>query len=1351
MRESEVPAAQDESTRRAFAFLLAVLAIASLLLGLPGSVSGISAGPPQPTQIINPLNLAILWHMHQPLYKNTLTGLYEMPWVRDHTSEEYLDHPKILMQHPSVNVTFNLVPSLILQIEDYATGAIDNHIQLARIDLATATQDQRRMMAQEFIRLAPWHYTRNTTDGRIVNPWYDTYAAFPRLNYLVSKVSLDPLSLNNAELQDLETIFFLHQISVPYVEGQYDLAEMNNTILALLGKGTGYTQADTEAVIATERAIMARVVGFYKGAQDRGQAEVITTPFYHPIAPLLLDSVVPSEDATHNITKGSWANDTRYQYENATAFYAARFGRPPRGVWHSEQAVSPDVIPYAVDAGFNWTSSDEGVLWKSQVWNQTAGRYETVGQSLLNRTRVYNVTVAGRTMDIVFRDTDISNQVSFTYGGLPTDQAVADFMQRLLGFHDNLTDAQRADGLVTLAADGENWMFMAGYPNDGRDFLNRLYENLTLAQAAGWLRTWKIGDFLSQPGRVKVPLSTLRAGSWIDADFRTWSGEEEEQVGWARLTAARQAVVAFTQQTEGRSFVDPTSGPAVKRAWEAIFAAEGSDWFWWYGDDQSSGDDGKFDTMFKAHLITAYRTIGVTPPIDITAVWGGNATPTQPGNVTERSPPPTIDGTAGPKEWTNATGWTNTTSGDILQLRGFYAFADAASLYLRVDLNGNATALRGTTGRDVDVYLSNPIRTAERDMEVNLNRYGVNFATKNGGYLFNWAARYRLHVVFSQSLSTGVTPWSLFTAEEGPTYLGDGAWTYNSGKDNGVTVGSVIELLVPLSSLGLGPGDLVRLVVVTSNGTKDVDMLPSVLAGPGEVRVLVPSAGPPIAIFPDPIGDDVGDGDYTYPQSPDYRCSDGSHCESKLYDFTYFNISDAPTSVTFTVTFVDIGMNQWSGPNGFSYQIVNIYVDTDRVPGSGNLAMLTGPNAEVTPDFAWEAAIQAAGWSDARTFVTRDPAVSQRLQSGLLVRRVPGTMNVEITVPKALLPAGDPKNWGYVVVSGSQDGFGPGWWRNVAAIAGIWVCGGAGQSGIPPGYHSRIFDAITASGTSQTAALASYTASNVAKVPGVIVVVKAPGTPTVRVTPAAPWNKGQIVTLNWTATPNPDTLYPIQTYDVSVFYSATDNILNLQGTNRTQTAFTVSKELNITIRVTAYDGFATSAPFVGKYEVLRSPPPPPVNHAPVLTNGTLEPGQGDERTVFLFSVRYVDVNGNAPNVSLLMDGTPTSMVYIGGDNGTGAIFRLSLRLPAGDHVYKFRADDRQGTANSTVETQEFHLTVASGGVPAALVAGAGLGAAAVIAAATYLVWRSRRPRKTAPEESAEKSPEEPGTGKEGGV
>ncbi len=428
--------------RRALSVSFVLLLATSLFLGVSSPARSQATAAPAPSQL-NPLNLALLWHMHQPLYKNVLTGAYEMPWARDHASTEYLDHPEILMQYPNVNATFNLVPSLIYQIEDYAyNNATDNHIQLARIDLTTATQAQRQLLAQEFIRLAPWYYTRNTTDGRIVNPWYDTYAAFPRLNILVAKVSTNSLSLNDTELQDLETIYFLRQISVPYAEGRYNLTDLNQTVLDLLHKGTGYTQSDTETVLAIQRVIMSKIIGIYRDAQGRGQAEIITTPFYHPITPLLVNATIPSDDALHNVSMGIWANDTRYQYDNASAFYAARFARAPAGLWQSEQSVSPDIIPYAKDAGFNWTSSDEDVLWHSQVGGQP------VGKSLANRTRVYTVTVAGWTMDIVFRDTEISNQVSFTYGGLPTNQSVADFMRRLQSFHDNLTDPERADRLA---------------------------------------------------------------------------------------------------------------------------------------------------------------------------------------------------------------------------------------------------------------------------------------------------------------------------------------------------------------------------------------------------------------------------------------------------------------------------------------------------------------------------------------------------------------------------------------------------------------------------------------------------------------------------------------------------------------------------------------------------------------------------------------------------------------------------------------------------------------------------------------------------------------------------------------
>jgi hypothetical protein len=224
-------------------------------------------------------------------------------------------------------------------------------------------------------------------------------------------------------------------------------------------------------------------------------------------------------------------------------------------------------------------------------------------------------------------------------------------------------------------------------------------------------------------------------------------------------------------------------------------------------------------------------------------------------------------------------------------------------------------------------------------------------------------------------------------------------------------------------------------------------------------------------------------------------------------------------------------------------------------------------------------------------------------------------------------------------------------------------------------------------------------------------------------------------------------------YDFSASYGPSDPLLTLDGTTVNHTSFTVTKELNITIRVTAFDGFATSQPFFGTYEVRKPPPPPPLNHRPGLTNGTVNPAEGNEQTVFEFSVRYFDRDGDSPNVSLIVDGSPMSMHFIGGDNSTGAAFRLSLRLAAGDHVYRFRADDRRGTANSTNETAEFHLTVVtSGGVPVALVAGMSIAVVAAVVVAVFLVWRSRRLAQAAAEKPVEeKTSEESETGKEGGV
>ena len=1057
----------------ACALILAGMALG----GLPSaSVAAGDEGDPQPRQG-GTLNLAIIWHMHQPLYRNQLTGDYDLPWVRDHGPEEYLDHPKILGQYPGVNVTFNLVPSLLRQIDDYAyNNAIDNHVKLARIDLATATQAERRQVAGEFIRLAPWHYT-NVSGGRVMNPWYDTYPVWPRLNFLVNKVgAVGADGMTNQELQDLETIFFLHQVSIPYVEGDYNLAERNDTILQLMAKpgGTGFTQPDTETVLTIQREIMKQIVPAYGTVRATGQAEIITTPYYHPISPLLMMDTVPSDDGQHAIAKGAWENDTREQYRRGFQDYTTRFGAAPVGVWNSENAVSEAIVPPMVDTGFQWTVSDQGVLYKS---NGSAGQ---VGRSVDNQTAAYTVTVNGRTANILFRDQDLSNKVSFGWGSRTTLEAVDEFEGILRSRLENMTDPDNS--LLTIAADGENWMFLAGYPNDGRDFLHALYLRLQALQTAGWVHTWTVKDFLAQPTLAKRPLTFLATGSWDGTNtLQTWQGEEEEQVGWARLVRARQAVVAFTRAREGRDFLDPTtSGPEVKAAWEAIFAAEGSDWFWWYGGDQDSGSDGQFDVLSKEHLRAAYENAMTTTPFDVVKRWGPPSVPASPADGPKEI---VLDGRIDVGEWDNASRFTQGAGGAdrLLPLDLFVGF-DYTNLYVRVDINGSPAPSQWVGGEDLDLYVSPPIVRANNDMEYNLNRYGVNFASNTRDHTWNWSVAFRFRVLFDQALSSGLTNWALFKPQTGADFLGNGNYVFQYRKMDQAAVVDTIEVAIPFADLGVAGGDLVRVVALTSRSGADVEIIPALAA---EVTLPIAPPGPPIASFLDPVGDDVGDGDYVYPLASDFKYVSGQHASDKLWDLTWFNISENPIAVQFDLGFADVGFNQWNAPFGFSFQIVNVYIDTDRIPGSGSTAMISGPNAEVPSNFSWETMVSIGGWGQT-LFVTNEPGRGSFQQSGVTAFADTGRHAVSVSVPKKHIDAADPdpRKWGYVVISGSQDGFGVGFfWRAVGVTAATWSGGGGALSGKNP----NIYDMIAPTWADQTLVLTSYTDTAVAKVPGVVV------------------------------------------------------------------------------------------------------------------------------------------------------------------------------------------------------------------------------------------------------------------------
>jgi len=66
------------------------------------------------------LDLVLLWHMHQPDFRDHATGEYAQPWVYLHAIKDYSDMAAHLENHPKVRAVVNFTPVLLDQLEDYA-------------------------------------------------------------------------------------------------------------------------------------------------------------------------------------------------------------------------------------------------------------------------------------------------------------------------------------------------------------------------------------------------------------------------------------------------------------------------------------------------------------------------------------------------------------------------------------------------------------------------------------------------------------------------------------------------------------------------------------------------------------------------------------------------------------------------------------------------------------------------------------------------------------------------------------------------------------------------------------------------------------------------------------------------------------------------------------------------------------------------------------------------------------------------------------------------------------------------------------------------------------------------------
>ena len=523
--------------------------------------------------------LALVWHMHQPDYRDPETGVATLPWVRLHATKDYGDMAARAEAYPGVRMTFNLTPVLLEQMAALAGGEQDAYERLARRPADALTEDERLFMLRHFF---------------MVN-WERSVEPHPRYRELLNRrgrragPEIGPEILDRFVAQDyldLAVLFNLAWTDEMWIRRDPVLAAMR-------ARPSGWTEPDKTALLDAHRRILGEIVPLYRRLQDAGVIEIATSPYFHPIGPLLLDQGTLREarpDLPLPAASFRGDRDATWHLQEATRLMTALFGRRPAGLWPSEGGVSEEFLAFAGREGYRWAATDEAILLASLP----AG---DVPPGAAHRPWVR--PGAPGPLALCFRDRTLSDLIGFVYGHWQAEAAADDFVARLK-VAGRGTPPGEPPPLVSVILDGENaWEH---YEGDGAPFLDALY-----ARLAGDpdIRCVTPSEYLDRwPGACRE-LGRVRAGSWINGDFAIWIGHEEDRAAWDLVAEARAALLAR----------EPDLTPeAFRNGWRSLMAAEGSDWTWWYGEEHFSPIASDFDRLFRLHLARVYRAAGLDAP-----------------------------------------------------------------------------------------------------------------------------------------------------------------------------------------------------------------------------------------------------------------------------------------------------------------------------------------------------------------------------------------------------------------------------------------------------------------------------------------------------------------------------------------------------------------------------------------------------------------------------------------------------------------------------------------------------------------------------------------------------------------
>lgn len=575
-----------------------------------------------------PVYLNIIWHQHQPLYVDTQRDCLIAPWVRIHATKDYYDMAAIVEQYPNIHYTVNLTTPLLYQLQEYYIR------RLARcVDLTNGTIDLNRFHREVEGTTDPWvdlllkpaeQLDDSDRDDLYRNAWCALainevmLERFPEYENLALRFRDNGDDATVDELRQLKFWFFLAYFDPDFLNGPVRLPTGNVCDLSMFvvrrnGKyflRRSITEDDCKIILIEAFKVFMNIIPIHKQLRydpgtRSGQIELTTTPYMHPILPLIYDSNIARICQPYDPLplRFSFPQDAEMHIKKAIAYYKRLFDDAPVGMWPAEGSVSQETIPLFARNGIRWIATDRQILERSSP----AGSH----------VFPHRITTEWSDVVLFFRDTRLSDNIGFDYQTMSPEHAVSDFIHGVMSV--GVQDSEQ-DKLVTVILDGENAWEWYRFDHDGKRFLHLLYQRLEELFAKREVVTVTPTEFLlgnpdrripSHPPSTLNRIDRLWPGSWIHANFDTWIGEEEENKAWSYLLQARTDLEKAAVPPLSSDSAVPNKGTRewyAYQAWEALYAAEGSDWFWWYGEDQNAaGGDRPFDELFLAHLRDVYH------------------------------------------------------------------------------------------------------------------------------------------------------------------------------------------------------------------------------------------------------------------------------------------------------------------------------------------------------------------------------------------------------------------------------------------------------------------------------------------------------------------------------------------------------------------------------------------------------------------------------------------------------------------------------------------------------------------------------------------------------------------------